>query len=109
MKAAASIFLTLFVVLTLQPAFGSSKENLPERKCCKKVCTKEKKEPKQKKDCEKNNCNPFMSCSSGNFYFQEKQFSLVVPERIIKQKFILSNDNRLATNSSKCWHPPELF
>jgi len=57
--------------------------------------------------CDGNKCNPFMACALGNFYTIERIFSesLLFPNW--NQKIQPENDNRLATNLSECWHPPE--
>jgi hypothetical protein len=57
--------------------------------------------------CQGEGCNPFMACAFGNFYLvEESGFDLftIAPE---KDKQFAVNDNRLSTNLSESWHPPE--
>jgi hypothetical protein len=107
LKIAAYILVCIVGLLTLQPIFGS-RQAMTETKCCSKnICHKSKKQDKKSEDCGTNGCNPFMACSMGNFYFSEKPLSFFVIPTSVKQKFVVSNDNRLSEIIYDFWQPPE--
>lgn len=76
--------------------------------CSKSKCGKpEKKE--EKDDCKNNECNPLLSCPTGNFYFfgyTALSIDAFIPK---KQKTVLVNDNRILKYMAECWHPPEVI
>jgi hypothetical protein len=55
-------------------------------------------------------CNPFVPCSVGVCCYLVESFFIPAPVFTIKKdKPALSNDNRLLSNVSECWHPPEFL
>jgi len=62
-----------------------------------------------KNDCEGNRCNPLMSCPTGNFYLLDNSYVSFTSVKQSKQKIILVNDNRVLTQLTECWHPPEII
>jgi len=48
-----------------------------------------------------------MACASGNFYTVEKNNPESYAVFTWREKHTPKNDNRLATRSCDCWHPPE--
>lgn len=104
MKLPACIFSFIFGLLTLQPLF---KNDYAEATGC---CSKEEcHKPSQKKDCDTNSCNPFLACALGNYYLVETFFT---PANTFTKKIkkpVSFNDNRICTNISDFWHPPELI
>lgn len=109
MKTAAYIFSFIYSFLLLQPLFSSEKRNADLAYCSKDKCPKKEKEESGKKDkCEDKGCNPFMACACGNFFLIQKQSVDFIVLKLTTQKIILLNDNRIVTNLSDCWHPPEV-
>jgi hypothetical protein len=112
MKIPACILIFLLAFLTVQPLFSTVEKPSKAMQCCSKAkakCEKSKGPGEKEKGCENNRCNPFMSCTTGNFYVVESFYtnnSLFAIERI---KPFLTDDNRLLTRLSECWHPPELI
>ena len=110
MKISATIFILVLSFLTVQPLF-SSMHHVEKKTCCMKQkmdCPREKQQSGNAGQCDNNKCNPFMACSSGNFYIAVEG---VIESHIntIKSKKILAfDDNRLASCLSDSWHPPEL-
>jgi hypothetical protein len=109
MKILAAILIILLAFLVVQPLFSTIEKPTVSMKCCTKSKPNcgENKEPGQDSGCENDRCNPFMSCTTGNFYVIESFFSnntLFSKENV---KPFLSDDNRLLTRLSECWHPPE--
>ena len=108
MKAGAYILLIICCILTVQPMFSNSNAEPTESSCCKTKCKKTQPQ-EDKKDCEKNRCNPLMACPAGNFYFPGYSH-IDIPALILpKQKPTLVNDNRVLTQLTECWHPPEII
>lgn len=108
MKAGAYILLILCCILTIQPMFGNNKTEPTESSCCKTKCNKPRP-PEDKKDCETNRCNPLMACPLGNFYLLGSSHISIAAIIIQKQKTALVNDNRVSTQLTECWHPPEII
>ena len=108
MKTGAYILLIICCVLTVQPMFSSTNAEPAESSCCKTKCSKPK-EKEDKKDCESNRCNPLMACPLGNFYLLGSSHISIATLIIPKQKTILVNDNRVSTQLTECWHPPEII
>ena len=107
MKIAAAIFAIIITSLTIQPIF-SSQEKVGNSQCClTEKCQKGEKKEKPRK-CDNNGCNPFMACTLGNFFFNEKQFVLSTLGNLPRQKMIVANDNRISGKLSDFWHPPEM-
>jgi len=108
----------IWSVLLIEPAsanfniktvYSSCGKEVKTSSCCSKSKCKKPTEKKEKNDCESNRCNPLMSCPTGNFYFfNHPQLSLALL-KLITQKTILVNDNRISKYLSKCWHPPEII
>jgi hypothetical protein len=73
----------------------------------KDSCHQKKEQPKKSGSCDKNNCNPFMACASGNFYTLEKNYIESHSVFTWGEKVTPENDNRLAKCLCDCWHPPE--
>ena len=107
MKITSTIFLLVFSFLVIQPLFGTRVKE-EKKECCQKRCPNEKKQSK-KNDCQPNGCNPFMPCIYGNFYLLEKSYVVFTGIENKKAKLFFYNDNRLCSNLSDCWHPPEYF
>jgi len=109
-KVIAFIFLSLAAFFTLQPLIGSQRASPVPSACCSKgmmKCPKKSPPASDNKKCRREGCNPFMACAYGNFYMAEKGgigFLSITPE---KKKKMAINDNRLSTNLSESWHPPE--
>ena len=108
MKAGAYILLIICCVLTVQPMFSNSNAEPTESSCCKTKCNKPKP-PEDNRDCESNRCNPLMACPSGSFYFPDYSHISIATLIILKQKPTLVNDNRVSTQLTECWHPPEII
>lgn len=110
MKFAACILILVISFSTVLPALPPSTAKV-ETGCCKKKtgCNKQdsKKESRDKNDCQGSRCNPFMGCSNYNLFLSVKAFQpghILLSER--KQKIEVTNDNRLSSSLSDCWHPP---
>ena len=57
-------------------------------------------------DCESKGCNPFVPCGGGCCYLPT-MFSNDTPQIVLKkERFAMSDDNRLAEQLSECWRPP---
>ncbi len=101
----------LVAFLLVQPLLGTEAENC-EVKCSSAAASTCKAdddaEGQPAQDCARNKCNPLMSCSSGNFYIVEGFFLAYVPGNTKAIKILSSNDNRVLSSFSECWHPPEL-
>ena len=119
MKTRANILLVLWTVLLVEPLSANlsiksvysspcSKKQKPESSCAKSKCNKPT-ENDDKNECEKNRCNPLMSCPTGNFYLYGQSWMGVPPFAFSKQKKVLTNDNRIQEQPSGCWHPPEII
>jgi len=108
MKTAAYIFTFIYSFMLLQPLFNSQQKKADIVCCSKDSCPKkEKQEPRKKDRCENQGCNPFMACVYGNFFLMQKQSTTLISLKITTQKITAVNDNRVITNLSNCWHPPE--
>lgn len=109
MKAGAYILLIICCTLTIQPMFSSNKaEPAESSSCCKTKCNKPQSQ-EDKKDCQTNRCNPLMACPIGNFYLLGSSHISIATLIIPKQKTTLVNDNRISTQLTECWHPPEII
>ena len=79
----------------------------------KPTCAKSKKcssdsPVEEKEDCGTDGCNPFLPCMGSCCYLPESFFTHSMPGFAIKEKMALVNDNRILSNFSECWHPPEI-
>jgi hypothetical protein len=93
----------------IQPVFSNTTTAEAEESCCSKTKCNKPEPSDNNDDCESNRCNPLMSCPTGNFYllvYSRISFGLSIPS---KQKSILTNDNRVLTQLTECWHPPEII
>jgi hypothetical protein len=118
MKAAACILTLLWSVLLVEPVFAgfsfkeskiSCSKNKPAQSSCSKNKCHKAKQPKDKKECGNNRCNPLMACPTGNFYLSGYPQLAISPVILLKQKIVLVNDNRLSKQLTECWHPPEII
>ena len=120
MKAAAFILALILGILLAEPAFTNFSFAAANRSCsilktAEKSCCKSKskfKKPVQKdekKGCENNRCNPFMSCPLGNFYLLNVSQLSLTSWTLPKQKTPLVNDNRISKQLTECFHPPEII
>jgi len=118
MKIRACILIVLWSVLLIEPLSANFSINSPYSSCSKKKkvqssCSKSKcdkpKENDDKNDCENNQCNPLMSCPTGNFYLFGQSYLSAAPFILSKQKKALINDNRIQKQLTECWHPPEII
>lgn len=85
---------------------GCKKKITVESGCSKKKC-KGPAKPEKKNNCSTDGCNPTLGCSSGNFYIHQHFQISFATYFAVKQKAIVIDDNRIASNLSECWHPPE--
>ena len=118
MKMRASILMILWAALLIEPGSANLSIETPYSTCEKKkvekpLCSKSScnapVEDEDENDCEKNRCNPIMSCPTGNFYFFNL-FNLTITDiTLSKEKKKLVNDNRIIKQSGDCWHPPEII
>jgi hypothetical protein len=126
MKAGAYLLAFIWCVLIIEPIANANYSGQTTWPSCHKTqeaqasCSRtkassschEKSRPdgtENRDDCERNQCNPLMSCPGGNFYvFGNSHFSLPSPI-LLKQKPIAVNDNRISQRLSECWHPPEMI
>ena len=108
MKAGAYILLIICCILTVQPMFSNNNAEPKESSCCKTKCNKPIS-TEDKKDCESNRCNPLMACPLGNFYLVGYSHISIATLILPKQKTTLVNDNRISTQLTECWHPPEII
>ena len=93
---------------SIKTAYSSCAEKQePKSSCCKSTCEPAEKE--EKDDCENNQCNPLMSCPTGNFYLFGQSYLSATPFILSKQKNVLINDNRIQKQLTECWHPPEII
>jgi hypothetical protein len=67
------------------------------------------KEKEEKNECEKDRCNPIMSCPAGNFFLDNFTSYSIPGFPVLKQKKLIANDNRLSKALAECWHPPEII
>ena len=108
MKAGAFILAIILFALIIEPVFSNVSAETEESCCSKTKCNKP--EPSDDNDdCESNRCNPLMACPTGNFYlfgYNSISFTSYIPS---KQKPILVNDNRVLSQLTECWHPPEII
>lgn len=88
--------------------FSNSNAEPAESSCRKTKCNKSKP-TEDKKDCETNRCNPLMACPAGNFYLLGYSHISIATLILPKQKTTLVNDNRVSTQLTECWHPPEII
>ena len=111
MRAGAYILIIILCVLMVQPLFSYANTEPAESSCCKSKSKCDKPEPSDNNndDCENNRCNPLMSCPTGNFYLLHYSYISIASLQIPKQKVVPVNDNRLTTNLTECWHPPEII
>ena len=94
---------------SIKTAYSSCAEKQEAKSsCCKSTCEKPA-EKEKKDDCENNKCNPLMSCPTGNFYLFGQSDLAVAPLILSKVKKVLINDNRIQTQLTECWHPPEII
>jgi hypothetical protein len=109
MKLTAFLFFCILAFLTLQPAFNFQQLCITEvEDCCEEAtCTMSNEELPVDQECEKQGCNPFMSCVYGNFFLLSKSSYQFPDLTLISQKMETVNDNRVATYLSDCFHPPE--
>jgi hypothetical protein len=117
MKLRAAILAVLLGLLLIQPAFGNFNAGLNDPSCGKSSapsscsayseCDRQG-DTEQDEDCRDSPCNPLLGCPSGNFYLDNSSFITIHALIIPKQKSLLVNDNRILTQSTECWHPPEL-
>lgn len=100
----------LLAFLLVQPIMGVQGETC-EAMCSGEMnskCPVQEDDAPEKNGCATNQCNPFMSCSSGNFYIVEGFFIDNAPLIGKAAKLVSINDNRILSSVSECWHPPEL-
>lgn len=120
MKLAAFILVIIFSAATIQPVFSgwenyelatsATESSKPAEGCCAASASCKMPAKKQdKKDCSGNRCSPLMACPAGNFYLPNYSFISIAPLIITRNKNTLINDNRVATNLTECWHPPEII
>jgi hypothetical protein len=106
-KIVSSIFFLPLVFLLFQPVLYSS-QTVPKKQCSAKMhCHKREQPSDENNKCGRNGCNPFMACSYGNYYINERDainYILLESKRV---KIVAMNDNRLFSGLSECWHPPE--
>lgn len=115
MRSRALILIALWSILLTEPAFSnyaiegnaSCQDEQVKELSCSSPCGESEEE--EESDCERNRCNPLMSCPTGNFYlFGNVQ--PILPEFIsMKENIVAKNDNRLLEQLSECWHPPEII
>ena len=84
-------------VITEEPACAKSKKCVPGTPA------------EEKEDCSNNGCNPFLPCMGSCCYLPENFFTHSMPGFVLKQKMALIDDNRILSNISECWHPPEFL
>lgn len=118
MRIRACILIILWSVLLIEPLSANFSINSPYSSCSKKEkiqssCSKSKcdqpKDNDEENDCEENGCNPLMSCPTGNFYLFGQSDLAVAALILSKVKKVLINDNRIQTQLTECWHPPEII
>ena len=125
MRARAGILILIWTILLVEPVSAnfsiksiyssncetqrSCSSQKEEPKCCKKSACDQNNENEDGSDCERNRCNPLMSCPSGNFYLFNQQNLSIAPLKLTKQKKALINDNRVVKQNADCWHPPEII
>ena len=106
----------VFSGLHIQPLFVNY--NVGDEQVCtnanKPACAKSDKcqedtPDEEKDDCNNKGCNPFLPCMGSCCYIPENFFAYTVPGFILKPKMALVNDNRILSNVSECWHPPEII
>lgn len=118
MKTRACILLVLWSTLLIEPLSANfniesvysvcAKKQKMQSSCCKSKCEKQENK-KEKKDCENKNCNPLMSCPSGNFYLFNQSHLTTAPLSLSKERKALINDSRIVKQMDDCWHPPEII
>ena len=95
--------------LSLQSPYSScSKEEQAEPSCSMSACD-EPADTGEENDCESNDCNPIMSCPTGNFYLFTQPGLSIPALNISTDKKSLINDNRIVKQTGDCWHPPEII
>jgi hypothetical protein len=104
MKVAGHTLMLILVFLTVQPVFA--KAIVVERKSG--CCMQDKKFPTKKNACDQTACNPLRVCVYGSFFVVDNTATgIIVPSRVV-QKITPTNDNRISSALSECWHPPRL-
>jgi hypothetical protein len=125
MKSIAGILAVLTGLMMIQPLlaeFGlpAAYESCPapvednicpasaaENKCALQTSCNQPEPCKNKKEGRTKGCNPFLGCSSGNFYIHSYSTIALHHVIILNTKKALVNDNRTRKQSNECWHPPE--
>ena len=108
MKAGSCILMIILCILMIQPMFSNAVVE-PAVSCCSKSSCDKPDPTDGKNDCENNRCNPLMSCPTGNFYLIDNSHISLTTFIQSKQKIVLVNDNRVLTQLTECWHPPEII
>ena len=110
MKFTAAIFFLLISFLTVQPLFSSQVTAKEGSACCKKMdaakknsCNRSSSKPSG--DCE--HCNPFMACSSCNFFKPDNHFQLSIPLELPNKNINFLRQTYHSSYLADCWHPPE--
>lgn len=105
----------IFCGLHIHPLFATYSTDgeqvcvISEKPACAKGSKCSTEAPvEEKEDCSNKGCNPFLPCMGSCCYLPENFFTYSLPEFVSKQKMSLVNDNRLVSNLSECWHPPEV-
>jgi hypothetical protein len=101
-KIIASIFLFPLAFLLFQPLLNNY-DNDTKKECSAMKC--DKKKQTKTRSCD--NCNPFMACLLCNYFTKAKDLVSIKITVSPVQRISATNDNRLASRSSDCWHPPE--
>ncbi len=113
MKVRACILMVLWAALLVEPGSANLSIETPYSSCEKKQAGKPScdapVESEDDNDCEKDRCNPLMSCPSGNFYLFNHSQLAIGSLKIFKEKRSLINDNRIVKQTGDCWHPPEVI
>ena len=109
MKISAYLFTLLLGFTTIQPLWNLPEKPAASHSCCQKDTGKQSAQSEKKqRGCDGMSCNPFMGCPMVSYDLAERftlDYQLPVPTR---QVYLVKNDNRLVTQMSDCWHPPQL-
>jgi hypothetical protein len=90
------------------PSSKCSKKQTQPPSCARTKCSKQVP-TEEKNECETTRCNPLMSCPTGNVYLPIYSQLSIGSLIILKEKTPLVNDNRLSSQLTECFHPPEFI
>ena len=104
MKITGYILILVLAFLTVQPLLSNTVAREEKTECC----LKDKKCPNQKNTCDQTACNPLRVCVYGSFFIVDNTTTDVTVPTASVQMADATNDNRIYSSLSDCWHPPRI-